>query len=1247
MNFNDMKDFTGMYSISKTLRNELIPIGKTLENIQKEGILTEDEARAKAYQEVKKLSDDYQREYIENALASIELEWEDITQAIINYRKTPSDENQKKLIALQKEKRKHISKVLTDNETYKKMTKKEMYNELLPEYVTERKDLSEEYKQEKLANIKMFDKFSTYFVNFNDNRKNLYSADEKSGTIAYRVVHQNLPFFIDNLNAFKIICDKLPEVFSIVEKENEEYLDGWTINQIFSTNFFGYVISQKGITFYNELIGSVNKCVNLYCQQHDDVAGYAKTTKMKPLYKQILSISTGRFKIPDRINSDEEARQITLDYTKVIQDGCVVERIKSLLDSAEKLELDRVYIKVSETTNISKAVYGEWNIIDEAIKSFVQNTDKEGKKKRVKKSQVESQYSFLQLQKIIDSYYEELGINQEKKLTEYFRYVSEKAESILDGHTKIMNISFENLKENSEHSAKVKEELDKYLDVLHSLKPFQVSNELDKAAEFYAEFDFIFAELSMIVKIYDMLRNYSTMKPYSNEKYKLNFKNPTLAAGWDKNKEYDNTALIFIKDDKYYLGIMNAKDKPKFETTNNMQGCYKKVVYKLLPGPNKMLPKVFFSEKGISNFNPPKEILDGYAKEMHKKGPTFDKEFCIKLINWYKEAINRHEDWRDFNFQFSDTESYQDISGFYREVEQQGYKITYEYIQESYIDELVEQGKLFLFQIYNKDFAPGKTGNDNLHTIYLKALFDEDNLRDVVFKLNGEAELFYRKKSIENPYVHKENSILINKWTNEEKARPVPSEVYKELEEYYNHDKSTVSEIAKKYLPLVDIKKATHSIVKNKRYTENKFMLHMPVTINFKAGGINNINNFVCKYLKHKDGIRYIGIDRGERNLLYVTLTDENGTILKQKNFNIVGNYDYREKLAVKELERNKARRNWSTIGKIAELKEGYLSLVINEIVNMMIDNDAVIVMEDLNFGFKRGRFKVEKQVYQKFENMLINKLSYVVRKSANKNEPGGVLKGLQLACQVKTLKDVGKQCGFIFYIPAAFTSKIDPATGFVNVFDYRKITSSEKIREFFSKFESIKYDSRSNIFSFTFNYDKFDHYQTLYKKVWTAYSNGTRIKTYKDKKTENYLSEEVVLTDRIKEIMEGIPYHNGDDIKVYVEEMEIDKIKELFSAFKLMLQLRNSISGTDVDYILSPIKDSSGEYYDSRNYVTADGTGRLPESADANGAYHIALKGKCLVDMIRALANDNGEVDRKKLTLSNEAWLKYMQCRE
>ena len=49
-----IEELTGLYSLSKTLRFELKPIGKTLEQIERKGLLTQDEQRS----EGKRLHDD-------------------------------------------------------------------------------------------------------------------------------------------------------------------------------------------------------------------------------------------------------------------------------------------------------------------------------------------------------------------------------------------------------------------------------------------------------------------------------------------------------------------------------------------------------------------------------------------------------------------------------------------------------------------------------------------------------------------------------------------------------------------------------------------------------------------------------------------------------------------------------------------------------------------------------------------------------------------------------------------------------------------------------------------------------------------------------------------------------------------------------------------------------------------------------------------------------------------------------------
>ena len=65
--------------------------------------------------------------------------------------------------------------------------------------------------------VKEFSGFTTYFVGFHQNRENMYSAEEKSTGIAYRLINENLPKFIDNIVSFKKIME-VPEMAAKMEE---------------------------------------------------------------------------------------------------------------------------------------------------------------------------------------------------------------------------------------------------------------------------------------------------------------------------------------------------------------------------------------------------------------------------------------------------------------------------------------------------------------------------------------------------------------------------------------------------------------------------------------------------------------------------------------------------------------------------------------------------------------------------------------------------------------------------------------------------------------------------------------------------------------------------------------------------------------------------------------------------------------------------------------------------------------------
>lgn len=571
-----------------------------------------------------------------------------------------------------------------------------------------------------------------------------------------------------------------------------------------------------------------------------------------------------------------------------------------------------------------------------------------------------------------------------------------------------------------------------------------------------------------------------------------------------------------------------------------------------------------------------------------------------------------------------------------------------------------------MFQIYNKDFSEQSHGTDNLHTMYLKNLFSPENLNNIVLKLNGEAELFYRKSSIKKPVVHKKGSILVNKTytektgNGEEVRRPVPDDVYLELVNYYNGEqKAILSDEAKKYMKVVEHHEAVKDITKDYRYTVNKFFIHLPITINFKAEHTGNLNEMVIQYIAKQENMHVIGIDRGERNLIYVSVIDMNGKIKEQKSFNIVNSYNYQEKLRGREKDRLNARKNWKQIANIKEMKEGYLSLVIHEITEMMMKYNAIIAMEDLNYGFKRGRFKVERQVYQKFETMLISKLNYLVDKHKKVDEPGGLLRGYQFAYVPASLDRLGRQCGFIFYVPAAYTSKIDPTTGFVDLFNHSELIKAGKRRDNLSKFDSIYYDEQKDMFCYAFDYKNFvTHNTDIYQNSWEIYTNKERLRKIFENGRPTGKTEKIELTKMMKEVLTGAgaEYKDGHNLIDDILDSNDNCIKQVLDIFLYSIQLRNSkgenedSKESDYDSIISPVLNQENEFFDSvvyaDKYKKDEKLADKPIDADANGAYCIALKGLYEILQIKNNWKEGDVFSRDTLKITNADWLRFMQSR-
>ena len=1239
-NRTDFNQFSNLYSLSKTLRFSLDPRGKTLENILKNGLLDQDEKRADDYKRVKALMDEYHKHFIETALTGFELDAKELEEYYTLYRLSGKDEKQKKRFdKVQTELREQIAKRMTSDSSYKALFKDDMLKKVLPEFAG---------TDDERRLVASFKDFTTYFQGFYTNRKNLYTAEAQSTAIAYRLVHDNLPKFIDNMQCFEAfkaagLADKLPELYASLGVEPGV----GTIDEMFRLDYYSRLLTQSHIDIYNAVIGGkttdkekiqgLNELINLYNQQQTDRS--MRLPLFKPLFKQILSDRGGLSWLPEQFGSDNEVLESIEACYKELE--YTFSSLKQLLEELGNYNLSQVYVDYAMLPPVSQQIYDDWSTIYRALDAAFmranpkkeEEKDPEYEERRQKYFKNKDACSIAEVDAALEMQKETLDKQEEAlekqnpdaphALVGYFSRLGEcrkegKAQDDLFARIAALHEEVEpllaapypkekNLAQDKESVEKLKNLLDAVKALQHFVAPLAATAEQpDKDERFYGQLMPLWLALGQVTPLYNKVRDYLTRKPYSVEKIKLNFECPKLMGGWsaDEKGSLQYKTLIFRKAGFYYLGII-----AKGESIDRLSvcvdpsvSCFEKMEYRLAKPAQDFYNQFFRNEKGIK---PTEEIRS--IKERKEK----TEEDHHALIDFFKSCLEVYPNYKKFGFHFAETSEYNNVGEFLEDARRQAYGVSFSRVRKDDIYRLVDEGKLYLFKIYSKDFSDHSKGRLNLHTIYWKMLFDPRNLADVSFQLNGHGEVFYRKPSLqkepEKP-THPAGRPIANKRADAKKK-----------ESCFAYD-----------------------LIKDKRFTERHFELHVPITLNFKSRQIKDINQMVKEYIHDAADLHVIGIDRGERNLLYLSLIDMQGRIVKQESLNRVDRTDYHALLEKREVERQKARRSWQTIESIKELKEGYLSQVVRVVANWMVEYHAIVALENLNFGFKRGRQKVEKQVYQKFEKMLIDKLNYLVDKKKSADEPGGALRAYQLTNPFESFEKMGRQNGFLFYVPAWNTSKIDPVTGFVNLFDTR-YESVAKAQEFFQKFDAIRYNEATGLFEFVFQYSNFSPKVKDPKNKWTLCSHGERIETSKDK-AGHWDTRTVNLTEELKKLFKHYGIALDGDLRTAIvgqtdeaffqnDKRDDKKPRGLMQLFRLMVQMRNSRPGTNTDYLISPVADAQGRFFDSRE-VGDD----LPKDADANGAYNIARKGLWFVRKIKEGASS------KEMKLTNQEWLSFAQ---
>lgn len=1282
-----MSDFTGKYKLSQTLKFELVPVGATVQRLEESKLLEQDFKRAEDYPKAKEFLDGKHKEFLQKVLSGItDIDWQPLADMLEQFQK--NKDLKKELQKLQGEYRKKIVGKFTDK-VYK------------PDYdalteTTPSKLFKEAIKADPAlqTEVRRFEGFGCYFIGYQKNRKNIYSDKEQQTSAAHRAVNEN---FTKYYSAVKIVqkLGEIPELMEDIRVRTAPLLDGESVQDFLTVRNYNRFLSQKGIDIFNRTVAEINQSLQIHKDQS------SKVPFLPTLYKQILSDRDQAFLVKAFADGKEllnALKDFVLRNQEVKIRGEKVDLFASLRRVLASLkDDDDLFIDSSEMGKISSRLTGDWSSFQDSAAAYAKATLRT-------KAQIENYckdvFHFRDIQFWGVKQYEGDG-SKPLSISSYWRrpQLAELFEREKRLRNEILVLADKDdpnlLREREDDVRIIKNYLDTVQDILHDVKPLAVDDKYGGDLDLKGILMEHYFLLAAIIPLYNQTRNFVLKKNADVPKIKLMFNNPICAGGWPDPQT--SSSVIFRNGPNFYLGILSDKAKSCLNNYDSeVKSDWEIMIFRQMADPSRDLPNLLpingktvrktgrrdkvsgvnLILEELRNRHLPTNINRIRKAESYKKtSPVFSKEDLTAYIDFYKERIIEYKS--DCTFRFKPSGEYAKWEDFANDLDSQAYQLNFGQISKSFVMQLVEEGKLFLFKIWNKDLKPGVHGRPNKSTLYWKAIFDPDNLADVVFKLNSRAELFLREPVIHELKAHRNGEKMVNRTIAFEQdgqtvRTPIPENVYGEIFQYVNGKKemAAISSDAKSYLEKrldwkpgmkfedtlgrLVVKNVTHEIVKDKRFTERKFFFHVPLEINFKApdGESVKFNDQVRDYLRNNPGVKIIGIDRGERNLLYLVLMDQNGNILEQKSFNILSqrlynsvvvNVDYHAKLDQRQKERDAARKSWREIGGIKDLKVGYLSGIVYEISRMMVEHNAVVFLEDLNSGFKRGRTKIEKQVYQKFENALITKLNYLIFKDMEDHRsPGGVLNGYQLTPPQGNISQQSKQCGFIFYVPAWCTSKIDPVTGFVNLFGSKWLQwkNIDHARDFFAKFDSISYLPDEDLFEFAFDYKNFTDQAADTRTRWKVCSIGDRIESFRNQeKLNQWDSRTVQLTEEYKKLFlaYGIDIH-GDLKKAIAEQSEKGFWDRLLYLFKLTVQLRNSKSNSTAaedDYILSPVRGTDGTFFDSRK-----GLKNLPLDADANGAYNIARKGLLLLRQL----NDAADPSKVKFDLQRKQWLNFAQ---
>lgn len=1152
------------------------------------------------------------------------------------------------------------------------------------------------------ASVKDMKGFWHALDTFFQNKNNYYVFNKDAQTsVITRIVSDLLPTYCANIltyedrhEAYNSMYEKLAGLGINMKIKNPrdgtyDYFKAVDLG-IFDIKNFGGTLTQKHIELYNIEISKLNEVVNLYNQQFAGTTGFHKLKQFVTLHKQIgckpsvvpLSIELETFYEKDLENPKDGKCRSLEALIQVIKDHVSVYTSEQEKYSAFSLA------KYLEGRNTYIGVYMNDKAIDLYLRKYtadaysIKNKLKSEKKCTIyNKSKQEGEQvkwnSAVELSPLFECMDSDYDFDTAFKSSVYkdFKDVLDSSKTISSNFMALLLNEFETARKNArdfrlienlaydnqDNNAKLFQWLDFVLDVCRFVGSFNISRNKTKGTEPDTDL-MLFVEHILEPNWfgwYAAIDAFVSRKPQDNVKdnqLRLNFGTSSFMEGWSVGEEEQKLSCIVKKDSIYYLCVL--KNKKLFAQDNdllynNADGSAKRMIIKKLNYSN-ITGKGYVRDYGIKYT----EEVDGKAIEHVKQ--RLKKDYISKYPKLATIVDGIYTSKKELK---KATEA---ILSEYSQIEM--IPVNWDYLKSQ------EGVGVYIFKLYNKDFSKDSSGHKNLFTLYWEDPFTGNSLH----RIAAYAKLFVRNAAgkEQDTIIHKVGSFLINK--RDKKGNVIPRKIYTELYNNKNYGYELKSQQAMNLLKndLVVFKKVKegHEIIKDKRfYSGRKYTFHCPIKFNEGAEDFPRYPETV--YGRYDQLINstienptFLGIDRGEKHLVYWCLLNSDGSINDCGNFDTINGTNYVQLLEERSAKRKSEQKERKQRSDIKNLKKSYINLITSEVSKMSIlptvlkkNAPMYIILEKLNKEMKGKRAHIEKQTYQAFELGLANKLSLFVEKNLS-DGPGSIKQPLQLVPPFKTFDDIdGKDSfGIMQYTRANYTSVTDPLTGWRQTIYIQGGKSNEILQRIIAEFDDIRFDGKDYAFDYT---DKNTG------KKWTLYSgcNGKpldRFYGYVKEAEEHYTRINVVET--LDTLFKNYDKEHSLRSQLIAGVELIKKSSstrtaadELRFTIKIIQQIRNT--GNDIEddnFLQSPVRDSDGRHFDTREAKKFEGLERIIDG-DANGAYNIARKGYIMYKHRECWKNSGSPTyipDKKKkkkevpalnLFVSDREWDLWLQDKE